>query len=83
MQPTRAGKPIQQSAVKVPPVVNRGKHVNVLAISTGISISQTGIAEEDGAIGDWVRVKPNGGSKTIRALVVGAGQVKLDLGGGR
>ena len=83
IQPARAGKPIQQSAVKVPPVVVRGHQVSISASGNGIAITQTATAEEDGAVGDWIRVRPEGGSKVVRGLVTSSGEVKLSLGGGR
>ena len=83
IQPTRAGKPIQQSAVKIPPVVTRGRQVHVVAIARGISISQTATAEEDGAVGDWIRVRPSGSGRSIKALITAPGTVEIQLGATR
>ena len=63
--------------------VSRGEEVTVAITGDGFTVSQTGEAMENGAIGDWIRVNPTKDSKAtntpIRAQVTRPGLVSVLL----
>lgn len=72
-------RPISRSAVKEPPMIARGSEITLLATGLGIRILQPAIAQEDGKKGQFIRIRPNSGTRTLRAKVVSAQEVKIDL----
>ncbi|GEM_PF-6319987 len=83
VQPHRAGRPLQTSQVRTPPLVERGREVTLTALASGIRVSQPSTCQEDGALGDWVRVTPISGGRPLRAKVVSSSEVQIELGGMR
>lgn len=59
------------------PVVRRGDPVDLVAESTGFSVSVSAVAQEDGAPGSRIRVKAEGQNSPIFAEVIDAGRVRL------
>lgn len=82
-QPGRAGTPIQRSAVKVPPVIERGQRVRVILTNHGLRITRMAIAQEDGAMGDHIRLKPTDSNTSFHGQVTSSQEVHIDLGGPR
>lgn len=64
-------------AVKAEPVVRRGDPVDLVAETSGFSVSVSGIAQEDGAPGSRIRIKADGQKGPIFAEVLDAGRVRL------
>jgi flagella basal body P-ring formation protein FlgA len=58
--------------------VKRGQPVSVSVRGAGFSVSQTAQALEDGAVGDWVRVRV-GKDGEVQARVTRPGAVSIDL----
>ncbi|HTM95196.1 MAG TPA: flagella basal body P-ring formation protein FlgA [Croceibacterium sp.] len=58
--------------------VKRGQPVSMSVRGTGFSVSQTAQALEDGAVGDWVRVRV-GKDSEVQARVTRPGAVSIDL----
>ncbi len=58
--------------------VKRGQPVSVSVRGSGFSVSQTAQALEDGAVGDWVRVRV-GKDGEVQARVTRPGAVSIDL----
>lgn len=83
VQPGKAGRPIQRSAVEVPPVIERGSSVFLVAIGRGLRISRRATAQEDGRPGEMIRVETTEGKRLLKAKVIGPGEVRIDLGGRR
>lgn len=78
-----AGRSVSHSAVKVPPLVSRGHEVSVTAVGHGIHIVLPATAQEDGAKGQYIRVRPKTGTRTLRGKVVSANEVRIALEGFR
>lgn len=78
-QPLAAGRGLSHSAVKTPPVVARGHEVSVAASGHGIHIVMPATAQEDGMLGQYIRVRPKSGTRTLRAKVVSANEVRISL----
>ena len=62
---------------KAEPVVRRGDPVDLVAESSGFSVSVSATAQEDGAPGSRIRVKTDGAKGQLFAEVMDAGLVRL------
>ncbi len=70
------------SAVQAEPqvVVERGQVMTVIVEGRGFAVSQQGEALEDGAIGQWIRIRPEGNREVIRAQVRNPQRAVIPLG---
>lgn len=59
-----AGRPVRNEAV-----VARGDMISVAVRGRSFTVMQTGEAMEKGAVGDWIRIKPEGDGEPVRAKV--------------
>lgn len=66
-------------AARMAPLVARGDAVSIVVRGPGFSVTQSGEALETGAQGEWIRVRPPGGSEPLRAQVARPGQVVIPL----
>lgn len=78
-----AGQSVSHSAVKVPPMVSRGHEVSVTAVGHGIHIVLPATAQEDGVRGQYIKVRPKTGTRTLRAKVMSPNEVRISLEGFR
>jgi flagella basal body P-ring formation protein FlgA len=74
-----AGTEITKRMLRSVPVVKRGEVVRIVLESGPMTISATGLCEEDGGQGDLIRVQNTSSKKTVFARVVGASLVKVDF----
>lgn len=58
-------------------MVERGQMVDLLHESEGLRIKMTGIAQDDGGLGDRVRIQNQDSKKVVSAVVVGNARVEL------
>ncbi len=60
-------------------VVSRGETVSIVVEGGGFSLSRQAVAMEEGAIGQWIKVRPEQDKKAdpVRAQVVRPGQVAV------
>jgi len=79
---TRANSPVRKAAVEAPPVVARGDVVHVVARGRGIKISRQAVAQQDGAVGQTIRVKTNGDAEVLLGKIESATLVVVGLGSG-
>lgn len=70
------------AAVQAEPqvVVERGQVMTVIVEGRGFAVSQQGEALEDGAIGQWIRIRPEGNREVIRAQVRNPQRAVIPLG---
>jgi flagella basal body P-ring formation protein FlgA len=62
------------------PVVARGEMVSIAIQGSGFTVTRNGEALEEGAVGEWIRVRPAGDKRDpIRARVIQPGRVGIDL----
>ncbi|MBI5700665.1 flagellar basal body P-ring formation protein FlgA [Candidatus Saganbacteria bacterium] len=73
------GAVIFEAMVKTKPDVAKGAKVNIKSSSDGIVIDVSGIALEDGRIGDTIKVKRLDSSKSLDAVVNAQGEVEVKL----
>lgn len=74
----KAGKPVQESSLQAVYLVKRNAIVDVQAAGTGFMIKRDGKALDDGALGDPVRVKLQGGN-TVKATVTAQNVLNIDI----
>ena len=75
----RPNTEITSNMLKAVNAVRRGKIVQVVLDSGAINITTTGMAEEDGVEGSFVRVRNISSNKIIYTKVVGESKVKVDF----
>ncbi|WP_158586810.1 flagella basal body P-ring formation protein FlgA [Aurantiacibacter zhengii] len=70
------------SAARAEPqvVVERGQVMTIIVEGRGFVVSQQGEALEDGAIGQWIRIRPEGNREVIRAQVRTPQRAVIPLG---
>lgn len=71
--PIREGGPVRASDLSSPVVIKRAETVQVTWSHSGVSLSMTGIAQKDGAVGDVIMVQNPQSKKLIEVLVTGPG----------
>lgn len=79
---TRGSQPhqvITQNQISLAEIVRRGDQVVISAKNSAINVRMPGEALSDGALGEQIRVKNSRSGRTIKARVVGAGQVEVAM----
>jgi hypothetical protein len=79
IQPVTSVNPL--SPISSPVVVKVRQRVNLLVKGKNVIISAIGEAQQDGRVGDMIRVMNIDSKKVITGKVVSAGTVELELGG--
>lgn len=72
-----AGRPMEPKDLQVPPVINRQSTVYMNYKSANIAIQAVGIALQDGAVGDRIRVRNSSGGNTVEGVVTAPNQVQV------
>lgn len=70
---------LRTSMISMPPVVNRGDVVKIVASSGAMTITATGLVKEQGRKGDMVRVVNTDSKRIVTARVAGPGTVEVDF----
>ena len=78
---TNAKTMVRKAAVELPPVIARGDVVHVVARGRGLKISRQGVAQQDGAIGQTIKVKGSEG-ELLLGKIESATLVVIGLGDG-
>jgi flagella basal body P-ring formation protein FlgA len=65
------------AAVRAAPIVRRGDQIELVAISSGFTVSTLAVADQDGAAGDRIRVRTEHRSAPIIGQVLADGRVAL------
>ena len=79
-QPGRKGKPVQRSAVQTPPTIARGgATIKLVARRSGLTISRMVVAQEDGKVGEPIRVQVQNTRETLEAVVHSSTEVRIAL----
>lgn len=82
MQMTRtvnAGRVIEEDHISVPPIVQEGEMVKIYGRKGGLFISTSGIARDDGGLGEQIRVRNIASNKLIHCRVDGPGMVSVEF----
>ena len=73
----RRAAPDQAAAARAEPVVRKGDQVELVASGASFSVSTLAVAEQDGAVGDRIRVRPERKSGLVIGIVGEDGRVSL------
>jgi len=74
-----AGETVQRSDLEPLPVIRRGDKVMATAGVGGITVTVSGIALDDGALGQRVGIKNDRSGRRLQATVMGPGSVRIEL----
>jgi len=74
-----AGRALDSAVLEAPVLVERGRRVRMAVQAQGIDITMAGVALEDGALGETVRVRNPASRRIVEGIVVGPAQVRLLL----
>ena len=77
--PNAISSPGAGAATAAAAVVKRGDAVSIVLQEDGLSIATSGVARDPGALGDEIRVHRDGGSVDLRAIILDAHTVQLEL----
>ncbi len=77
--PLREGAVLRRGSLAPVPLVRRGSQVTIAVEGEGLRLTTRGVAREDGRRGDTIAVLCAASNKLIRARVVDAHRVALDL----
>lgn len=72
-----AGAVICTDSIESRPAVGRGEQVTVVSIAGGVTITGSAVAQEDGSIGQVLRVKSPSSGETYAAAVTGEREVSV------
>lgn len=74
-----ANRPIRMSEVSAPIVIKKGDAVQMTYTSNYMSIRATGVALQDGAKGELIRIKNDKSEKAVSGRVKDSGHVEVNL----
>lgn len=75
----RAGEPLAAAWLDEAPRVKRGDRVTLRLARGGLRIETTGRAEQDGALGAWIRVRNVASKREVLGRVAGPGVVDVEI----
>lgn len=75
--PVREGGVVRPGDLSAPVVIRRAEMVKVTFEMNGVSLSMTGPAQKDGAVGDLILVQNPASKKRIEAVVTGPGSAAV------
>ncbi len=78
-RPISVGQVINATLLDPAKMINRGEKVVIVAEGPGLNIRTTGIAVNDGAYGELIRVKNSSTEKVVEGRITGPGRVKVSL----
>ena len=71
------GSAAAAAPVRVEPIIRRGDQVEIVAMTSSFTVSTNGVAEQDGAPGDRIRVRTERRSSPVIGQVTADGRVAL------
>lgn len=74
----KAGQPVQASDIKAATVIKKGDPVAIVYIAPGVRLSVDGVAQNDAAMGQSVRVLNSYSKRSIDAVATGHGEASVN-----
>lgn len=81
LRPLAAGQPIFAGDIKRPPLLERGKHVTLIANIGGVTVTTLAKVLRPAGLGDVVRVQNLSSKRVVQATVVSRHTVEVTRGG--
>lgn len=75
----RAGRVIEETHITLPPIIKEGEMVKIFGRKGSLLISTSGIARDDGGLGEHIRVRNIASNKLIHCRVDGPGMVSVEF----
>ncbi|MFC3907803.1 flagellar basal body P-ring formation chaperone FlgA [Legionella dresdenensis] len=75
----QSGTILTPAQLQKPLLIHKGEQVTIQALNEGFKVSMSGVALEDGSIGEHINVKNISSKKSIEAKVIAPGQVQVIL----
>jgi len=76
-QSVKEGKYLRSNMLALPPAVQKGDRIKLVAESGSLKVATVGIAKGSGGIGDQIRVENITSKKTVRGRVIDASTVEI------
>lgn len=74
----KAGQPVLAVDLKQPAVIRKGEQVKIVYVSPGVRLSVDGVAQNEAAKGEAVRVLNSYSKRTIEAVAVASGEARVN-----
>jgi len=74
----KAGQPVLAADLRQPTVIRKGEQVKIVYVSPGVRLSVDGIAQNEAAKGEPVRVLNSYSKRTIDAVAVASGEARVN-----
>lgn len=74
-----SGNVIHAESIRLPAVITRGQLVTIIAGKGAIHVTMQGVALNNGALGQVIRVKSNSNQRVINAKVIGHKKVRVSI----
>lgn len=78
-RPVALGAVLSADHVEQVPAIFRGDEVELVAVSSGIWVSASGVAIQDGSIGNRIRVRNRDSGRIVQGTVLNSGTVDMGL----
>lgn len=77
----RAGQPVMATDIRAPAVIRKGDPVKLVYATGGVRISVDGVAQNEAAMGEGVRILNTYSRRTVDAVAAGAGEAHIHTTG--
>ncbi len=77
----RVGEPLVARSVESVPAIRRGDRITIRVDASGVTVSVTGTALEDGSVGREIAVRNDRSGHRMQAVVLAEGLARVRLGG--
>lgn len=74
----KAGQPVLAADLKAPAVIRKGEQVKIVYISSGVRLTVDGVAQNEAAKGEPVRVLNSYSKRTIDAIAEASGEARVN-----
>jgi flagella basal body P-ring formation protein FlgA len=78
-RPIKAGQPVLSNDLKAPTVIRKGEQVKIVYVSSGVRLTVDGVAQNEAAKGESVRVLNSYSKRTIEAVAEAAGEARVNI----
>ncbi len=73
----KAGQPVIATDLKLPAVIRKGEQVKIIYVATGVRLTVDGVAQNEAAAGEQVRVLNTFSKRTIEATATANGEASV------
>lgn len=77
----KTGQPIQAGDIKIPAVIRKGDPVKLVYATGGVHLSVDGVAQNEAALGEPVRILNTYSKRTVEAVAAGHGEARINAQG--